>query len=396
MKKERLRQLVLKYSSGNIEKSELDELLDYVVINGENPDLQRLLSELLDATVADADLQLDAESLYQRIINEYEDVHTKKSPSRIKWWWYGAAAILLLAIGIWMTGGDALLNDGTSGNAVVRTITTAPTDRPLLRLANGRTINLDSAINGVLAVEEGVQVRLHDNALYYTATSEEVGNEHLKNTIVTPKGSQYQVVLPDGSKLWLNAASTVSYPLRFAREEREITVSGEVYLEVEHAADWPFVVHTAMQEIEVLGTRFNVSAYPDDLTTKTTLVDGRVKVSSPGDDAEAAREPMVLMPGQQVVSKAGHPAMRMNTVDPEEIVSWKENLFVFSNEEISEVMKKVSRWYDVEVAYKDGMAGKRIGGDIPRFDRVEELMDALEYTGLLHYEKKGGIIVIMK
>jgi len=397
MEKSRLQKLVLKYTSGYINRSELTELFEYVAANGDSPEMQSLLEELLETTIPDDRLQLDAQSLYQRITQTYESTQQRKPPFRTSWWTYGAAAALLVAFSVWLF--NRLLSGGDASEAVeIRTVTTAPTDKPLLRLADGRTIYLDSVSNGVLASEDGMQIRFQDDAIYYVDTSEtnKSGNEPLENTIITPKGRQYQVVLPDGSRLWLNAASMVRYPVRFDSGQREISISGEVYLEVERAKDWPFVVHTEAQRIEVLGTKFNISAYPDDLTTKTTLVEGRLRVSLAGGSDDDVQRSLVLSPGQQVVSSDGDVFLRMNRVDPEEIVSWKDNLFVFSNEEISEVMKKVSRWYDVEVEYKDGMAGKRIGGDIPRFGNIRDLMEALEFTGLLRYEQKGGVIVIMK
>lgn len=396
MEKDRLQKLLLKYTSGHIDKPELAELFDYVIANGESPEMQSLLAELLETTVSDDRLQLDADSLYRRITHAYEATQRRNSRFRLSKWWYSAAAILLVAISVWLSNRYLLSGVDAPDTIEMRTVTTAPTDKPLLRLADGRTIYLDSVINGVFASEDGMQISFHNDAIYYTDTSTAPSSQRLENTIVTPKGRQYQVVLPDGSRLWLNAASTVTYPVRFNNDQREITLSGEVYLEVEHAADWPFVVHTETQRIEVLGTKFNVSAYPDDLTAMTTLVEGRVKVSTTGTANANSQHSLVLKPGQQVVSSENDALLRMNRVDPEEIISWKDNLFVFSNEEISDVMKKVSRWYDVEVEYKDGMAGKRIGGDIPRFDGVEELMEALEYTGLLRYEQKGGVIVIMK
>src|SRR5690606_30909113 len=162
-----------------------------------------------------------------------------------------AAAVLLAAICLWVFKGDILFGGDTSYAKEMRTVTTTPTDKPLLRLTDGRTIYLDSMDNGALATEDGIQISLQNGTIYYTDKAHSSTDESLENTIITPKGRQYQVVLPDGSKLWLNAASTVSYPIRFNSKKREITVSGEVYLEVEHAAEWPFVVDTKMQQIEV-------------------------------------------------------------------------------------------------------------------------------------------------
>src|SRR5690606_12242802 len=276
---------------------------------------------------------------------------------------------------------------------VVRTVTTAPSDRPLLRLADGRSIDLDRMDDGVLAIEHGVEIKLQGDAIFYQGESIAANDEVPTNTIDIPKGRQYKITLPDGSQVWLNAASTITYPVRFDKAHREVAVEGEAYFEIKHAADWPFTVNTSMQRIEVLGTHFNVSAYHDDAFTKTTLVEGSVKISSPSDSTETAisqRYSSILRPGQQAVSRINHSHWAVNTVNPEDVISWKEKLFVFSNEEISDVMKKVSRWYDVEIEYKDGMAGKRIGGSIPILDRVEELMEALKDTGLLHYKMKGG------
>src|SRR5690606_36641752 len=213
------------------------------------------------------------------------------------------------------------------------------------------------------------------------------------NTIEIPKGRQYKITLPDGSQVWLNAASTITYPVRFDKTHREVEVEGEAYFEVKDAADWPFTVNTSMQRIEVLGKHFNVSAYHDDTFIKPTLVDGSVKISSRSDPTETVisqRCSTLLRPGQQAVSRVSQSHWAVNTVDPEDVISWKEKLFVFNNEEISDVMKKISRWYDVEIEYRDGMAGKRIGGSIPILDRVDELMEALKDTGLLHYKMKGG------
>jgi len=170
---------------------------------------------------------------------------------------------------------------------------------------------------------------------------------------------------------------------------------------VQKASNWPFIVKTRTQRVEVLGTLFNISAYDGDSNVKTTLVEGSVKISLVGNHAEFSLNETdglstILKPGQQAITYKDGKDINIDAIDPYEVVSWKDNLFVFNDEEISEVMKKVSRWYDVEVIYKDGMAGKRIGGTIPKFERIEELMDALTATGLLRYTMEGGIVVIME
>jgi len=398
MEKNRLRQLLSDYSAGTIGGSDLDMLLDYVASHHGDANLDSLLAETLDGAEPDDRLAVDSEGLYNRIIEHPRFSERPSKAKRRQWMWYGAAAVAFL------TGGFLLLqmkyiNDveivETTPAMVSRTVTTAPSDRPILRLANGKVIDLDSAANGMLAVEDGTQIIFDGTALHYEGDVGGANGEILRNTIVTPKGRQYQLVLPDGSRIWLNAATTLTYPVNFNKDKRQVEVRGEAYFEVEKAANWPFVVNTEFQQIEVLGTHFNISAYDDDEHAKTTLVEGRVKVVSSA-DGQRAGQTKVLIPGQQAITLRGSSHIKVDKIDTEEVMSWKENLFVFNNEEISEVMKKVSRWYDVEVEYLDGMAGKRIGGSIPRLSHVEELMEALKATGLLHYKMKGGTVVVME
>lgn len=398
MEKSRLRQLLTDYSVGTISGPDLETLLDYVATHHGDTDLDSLLAEMLEDTELDFDLRVDSEGLYRRIVEHPRFSEQPETLKRRQWWWYGAAAAVLIT-GVMLLIQTDPVNEPDRAvsvpSVVTRTVTTAPSDRPILRLAGGEVIDLDSASNGMLAVEDGTQIIFDGKALHYEGELVDANGEIMRNTIVTPKGRQYQLVLPDGSRIWLNAATTLTYPVKFSKNKREVEIRGEAYFEVEKTADWPFIVKTTSQQIEVLGTHFNVSAYDDDELAKTTLVEGRVKVASSSEGRLASRE-KVLKPGQQAITLRGSDHITIGGIDTEEVISWKENLFVFNNEEISEVMKKVSRWYDVEVEYLDGMAGKRIGGSIPRLSHVEELMEALKATGLLHYKMKGGTVVVME
>jgi len=403
MDSSKLKRLLAEYAAETISKPDLLALLDYVSTMSDDGQLDQLMDELLDDMDTDTDLSVDGEILYRRITNN-PLFNGKANLSRWRSLVGLAAAVLLIACTFawnWHKRGNSETTD--KEHSVTRTVTKAPADKPLLRLADGRIINLDSVSGGILASEDGMQITLEGNRLHYQG--EITRDEHgkiLKNTVITSKGRQYQVVLPDGSKMWLNAATTLTYPVQFDRDKREVEINGEAYFEVEKAEDWPFIVKTETQCIEVLGTHFNVSAYAGDRKAKTTLVEGSVKISQlmqqavPFSAGPGTRPFLILTPGQQATTYRDREGINVQTVDPLEVVSWKENLFVFNNEEISEVMKKVSRWYDVEVIYHDGMAGKRVGGSIPRFERIEELMDALMATGLLRYKMEGGIVVIME
>ncbi|SKB33931.1 FecR family protein [Parapedobacter luteus] len=399
MERYRLRQLLVDYANGTITATDMETLLDHVARYRKGDDLDDLLQELLESTPADMDVPTDSEILYQRIVQ-----HPRFGHRRRRWrnyWWYSAAAVLVIAGGWFFAdiGGSGDKNSTPLIAEITRTVTSAPTERPILQLSDGKIIDLGQAVNGVLAVEDGTLVKFDGLTLSYEGKPANEDGQLRKHRIITPKGHQYHVLLQDGSEIWVNAATELVYPVRFDRHKREVSVIGEAYFEVEKAMDWPFVVKTGMQEIEVLGTHFNVSAYEDDERSSTTLLEGQVRVSAvENQDASAPtnRRSTVLKPGQQAVTKKGGSGISVSPVDTEEVVAWRDNLFVFNNEEISEVMKAVSRWYDVEVEYLDGMAGKRIGGSIPRFDQVEQMMDALQATGLLHYKMKGGVIVVMK
>ncbi len=397
MNKDRLQVLLIKYLADTMTEAELDEFLDYVAQGEEQESMHELLADVLEKTDVDSSQQVNAEDLYQRIISDRG--FTRQKPGHNRRWLRGVAAALLLSVlGVWLADRWGSRYDSSGEPVVVtRTVTSAPSDRPLLRLADGRVVDLDTVENGQLAIDGGVEITLDGDVLSYVVGDIPNTEEVATNTIDIPKGRQYQIILPDGSRLWLNAASSVTYPVRFSRERREVEIAGEAYFDVTNATDWPFVVTTAQQRIEVLGTSFNVSAYADDAFAHTTLVSGQVSVSFQENPAEGNElESVVLRPGQQVSSYSGRANYTVKSVDPEDFVSWKDHLFVFNNEEISEVMKKVSRWYNVEVEYKDGMAGKRIGGSIPRLDKVADLMEALKDTGLLRYEMKGGTIIITK
>lgn len=400
MERSRLRQLLVKYSTGSISEADLTILLDYVAERRDEADLNLLLEEMLAETYPDADLPVNSSALYQRIV-EHPGFKDQHGSFRRRYWWYSAAAVVLFATGLFLkyVGVSEPTTSGKEQPQIVRTTTSAPTDKPILRLANGQIVDLDSIASGILAIEKGTQITFDGRAIHYDGDLVDVDDEVIRNTIITPKGRQYQLILPDGSKIWLNAASSITYPVKFKKEAREVEVVGEAYFEVERAQDWPFIVKTSSQHIEVLGTNFNVSAYDDDDHTKTTLVKGSVKVStkiSADVTAQTSGYFTVLKPGQQAVTAKDKIDIDVGVVDTEEAVAWKDNLFVFNNEEISEVMKKVSRWYGIEVEYLDGMAGKRIGGSIPRFEQLEQLMDALQATGVLHYKTEGGVVIIMK
>lgn len=403
--KTRLKQLLTDYIANKISEPDLRELLDFVANYHEDGDLDVVMQALLEEIDTDQALPLDSESLYQRITQHSsfpKQANTAIKQYNIRWWTKVAAFLLLGSVLIMLYYVLPRYTESVDVPALTKNKAIENHDKSaLLRLADGSLIDLDSVSSGLLATQGTMQITLQGTALHYEAQDAFDGEEtNAINTIITPRGRQYQVVLPDGTKIWLNAATELKYPVRFdPREARTVEVVGEAYFEVSKAKGWPFVVKTNSQRIQVLGTHFNVSAYNDDQATKTTLVEGRVRVSLFAGEVNKSgkmAKAIVLRPGEQAISLKTADDIKVERIDPEEVISWKQNLFVFNNEEVEAVMKKVSRWYDVEVEYEDGMEGKRIGGTIPRFENIEKLMEALKATGLLDYKMEGGKVIIME
>jgi ferric-dicitrate binding protein FerR (iron transport regulator) len=266
--------------------------------------------------------------------------------------------------------------------------------RARLILADGSEINLEDAQYGELAKESGVLVRkTKDGQLTYDVVPQASASQPVYNTIITPKGGQYQVNLPDGTKVWLNAASSVKFPTVFDAAKRIVEISGEVYFEVSKAltpskSHQPFIVKSVGQTIQVLGTHFNVSAYADEEHTKTTLLEGSVYVAS-----QARKSGMILKPGQQSILQ--NDTIAIANVNGEEAVAWKNGVFQFDSEEIGGIMRKISRWYDVDVVYQKDVVNQKFAGSISRFEEVSKVLRMLELTGSIHFKIEGRRVTVM-
>lgn len=380
----RLTYLFNRYYSGEATAEESDELMAMVRAAKSDADLNRLLEQ------AWADLRGDtiyfsaqeSEKLLSSILNQESEVQDDEdefqAPVRNLYWWRYAAAAMLLIIGF------AALNKfrtkpeirhATSADAAIGDVPPGG-NRAVLTLADGSTIVLDSAANGVLARQGGTEVSKKENGqLVYNAANKD-NSQPLNqiNTLSTPRGGQYQIVLPDGSKVWLNASSSIKFPAIFSKNERKVEVTGEVYFEVVKDKKKPFRVLFQHSEIEVLGTRFNVMAYADEAASQTTLVEGSVSLTNKNDIKR-------LRPGQQAsIGSSGK--IRTEEVDTDEATAWKSGLFYFRDAGIEEIMKKASRWYDVEVEYQGAVPVRQFTGKVSMEVNISELLLMLKYAGV--------------
>lgn len=293
-----------------------------------------------------------------------------------------AAAVLLAGIGyslysVWQqpTRAVAELQDVQPGHAGA-----------VLTLADGSKVVLDSLHNGVVATQGGAAVNLQNGQLIYNA------NAHTKqtvyNTMSTPKGRQYQLVLPDGSKVWLNAASSLTYPVAFEGTERKVKVSGEAYFEVASQTA-PFTVEVNDgTEIQVLGTHFNVNAYPDEASINTTLLQGAVKIVTRGAS-------QLLHPGEQAQVPANATYIKLEqNIDLQAVTAWKEGSFAFNHADLKTVMRQLARWYDIEVVFDGNVPEGSYSGEIDRSLTLDQVLKGLSKTRLDYKIENGRKLVI--
>lgn len=261
-----------------------------------------------------------------------------------------------------------------------------------LTLADGRKILLTSDVKGELATESGAKItKTADGRLIYEIKSQESGDPNAVNKLSTSKGESYQLRLPDGTMVWLNAASSISYPVSFSNSVlREVELAGEAYFEVSKDKKRPFVVKTIHQQIRVLGTHFNVNAYTDEPELKTTLLEGSIKLNLDEEGREG--QGRILKPGEQAILAGAK--LNVAKVDVEQVVDWKNGDFIFQSEPLISLMRRVSRWYNVKIVYAQGVDKEgTFTGKVSRNKNISVLLRALQSAGL-KFEVIGSTIIV--
>jgi len=342
-----------------------------------------------------------------------------------------AAAVTVITLGVWFYYTSSISGSssrGIEGSLVYATDITPGKNTATLTLASGQVIYLSDTKTGVvidaskLTYSDGTAISspLRDPSLSSQGTEGPLGHADSRDpsavgmtSVSTPRGGQYQVVLPDGSKVWLNAASSLSFPASFRGEkQRVVQLEGEAYFEIFKSRTQKFVVESKGQTVEVLGTHFNINSYADEGSVKTTLLEGSVSVSAlstvasslqegiPGSSSSRGTEgslgSKVLRPGQQSVLTANRNIL-VKEIDGEEAVDWKNGLFIFNKEPLERIMRKISRWYDVDVVFEnEELKSKLFGGTVSRSGNVTEVLEILELTELAHFKIVGRRIMVTK
>jgi transmembrane sensor len=262
-------------------------------------------------------------------------------------------------------------------------------NKAVLTLDDGSQINLDDAESGVLASESNTDIKkLAGGQLYYSKATGQAATEIRYNTVTTPRGGQFHITLPDGSEVWLNAGSSIRFPTAFPGSERRVELRGEAYFEVAKNAGKPFLVAAYNSEIKVLGTHFNIMAYDDEKEMNTTLLEGSVEVTR-------GLESQRITPGHSAIINKGTGKLTVEDADLEQAIAWKNDYFIFDNENIESIMRKVSRWYNVDITYKGNMRDKDFAGTISRKKNISELLRMLELTGAVHFNVEERRITVM-
>ncbi len=312
---------------------------------------------------------------------------TRVVPLYRRWRNIAAAAVI---IGAALAGGMYWLRPAANVQTASRPAPPAATDvapggnKARLVLGNGQAVLLDQAADGPIAGSDE-QVHKQDAELVYGPA----GGSGI-NTLITPNGGQYRVQLADGTKVWLNAASSLQYPAAFNGSDRTVTLKGEAYFEVAQNAGQPFFVNVNGMTVQVLGTHFNVNAYAEEKHVTTTLLTGAVRVV-------AGNQRLTLAPGQQTTLEQQSGLLQRGEGDTENAVAWKNGLFTFKNDELAAVMRDISRWYDVSVVFENGADEKiQVTGAMRRQEYLQQALKILELTADLHFDVQGRTVTVRK
>ncbi len=397
---EHIKHIFFKYVAGEYTREELDFLLDKLAADDSQSNaFERLIEEAIDNKDGLEHLEPEINRIGEAtLLSLRREIKPKSSPVRL---------LVKIAASIVAISGLSI--------AIHQFVTDTEVAQPPLEkvasiqedMAPGRNQAIISIGNGEDMVLDGGEsgIEIANNEIRYAdgpALTKLKANDMVQ--VRTPKGGQFEVTLSDGTKVWLNAGSILRYPAQFNAKERYVTLIGEAYFEVNKEvgkSKRSFVVASTTQEIRVLGTHFNVNAYPDESLCTTTLIEGAVKVT-----AKSSRNPKVspldeklvseiLRPGQQSVLKEG--VLKVGSADLEQALAWKNNMFIFNNTPLEDVMKTIARWYDVEVYYQDKSGVNEVyAGSINRYENLSKVLRMLEKAGDTRFKLEEGRVVVMK
>jgi len=409
MDKSRLYALLRRYMEDKITAQELLELSRYIQHTDDPQLLEQLVDDLWKEQDADIPQAFPGSELYRAILRHpvlQADPPITGRRSGMTWRRIaGAAAAILVCATLFWYGRSATEPQTDDSHKAVATSAIVPGgNKATLTLADGHIVNLSEAQNGIILGEKltyadgssvldagftdqrsGMGDRGSAGRQGHPGDRGSAGSAFM--SLVTPNGGTYQITLSDGTKVWLNSASILRYPPTFSSRQREVELEGEAFFEVA-PKEVPFLVRTRGQVVEVLGTQFNITGYPDETEIRTTLVEGTIRVIN-----STTRTASQLSPGKQSIVKGSH--TQINNVETEPYIAWKSGYFAFPDEHISRVMNTIARWYDIDVEYQGDMTHKYFGGTLSRFEDFETLLQTIELTGSVRFKIEGRRVIVM-
>jgi len=381
MTPEKFRELIQKYKDDALSEAEA-AALQTALAEGLHRDV---LEEDLRTVFGSSDkhpswTETKEEEVWEKIKNVTAPDRPKASLHWLRW---TAAAVLLL-----ITASVYLLYSRKEKPLSVVATPARPippgSTKALLVLANGQRVLLDDVKKGTVTTQGGTTIMKVDSGLlaWHSTTGT---SELLYNTVITPRGGQYQLILPDGTKVWLNAATTLRFPISFGGDQRRVELTGEAYFEVKHIPGKPFRVQTGQRVVEDIGTSFNINAYPDEPAARVTLIEGAAVV--------VGKKRLPLHPGQQAHWQAEEAETLSDDVDTEEVLAWKNGQISFMNPDFSCIMRQISRWYNVDVRYEGRIPKARFFGIVNRNVNLPTVLEFFEHNNI-HFRQEGRTLIV--
>ncbi|MEQ7799663.1 FecR family protein [Pedobacter sp. ASV1-7] len=399
--KEKFLEITDKYLNNTASEEEVEVVEAYYQLFSTEPEVLEKIAELgLDP------LEKKMRVKISERIKELERVNLPGTRSYQLWYRLAGAAIVLISLSVGLYFYVNRSSQYSAMNIAAENDIKPGKNSAVLTLANGKQISLTDGIDGKIADEKGTAItKTKSGQLIYDISALQGDKPEVSfNMLTTPKGGQFQVQLPDGTLVWLNAASVIKFPTTFSgMPERKVVLSGEAYFEVARVAvkgadgkhmSMPFIVETEKQRVEVLGTHFNINAYHDEGSDNTTLLEGSVRVAMLNLKGEKSAQ-VILKPNQQSVLTTN--GIRVNQVDAEQAIAWKSGLFMFEGESLEYIMKKIARWYDVDIHFENEELKQKIySGSFSRFTNASQVLQKIELTHTARFTVKGRKIILYK
>ncbi|MBO9634545.1 MAG: DUF4974 domain-containing protein [Chitinophagaceae bacterium] len=396
MERSFLQNLIRKYYEGSISEAELQQLS--AAMDTDADDLKEAMADEMAEHETQPRFQVrNYDQLISKVMQVDDESFTTTMPVRRinrNWFKYAAAVLLISMAGYWWYLSRQPGKPVKELAQEVQPVIAPGKDGAVLTLSDGRQVVVDSLGNGLVAEQEGTKVTLKNGQLSYDASA---AAEAKYNKMTTPRGRQFRMQLPDGSRVWLNAASSITYPTAFTGKERTVFITGEAYFEVVKNATKPFRVKVNDQlDVEVLGTAFNVNAYEDEEAIRTTLTEGSIRaVVEPFRKSQQVKKDLILKPGQQVIVSSDQQVQLKEHANLDKVMAWRKGYFNFEDADLKEVMRQLQRWYDIEVVYEGNVPNKVFSGKVGRDLVLTDVLSILDQMEL-KFKLEGRKLIIVQ